>query len=292
MFLSDLRGHQVAGALLGNAVCEDLAPNPPHAMPDDQLVADCRALMCQLGMLLDGIDQAADAEASEHDRLTMFLLHADNQVFGLIDRIGTTEALTVCGVQSKHAVAGMLLSKTRYQDPSPHRDALLLSFLRDAQRLHYPFAPDIEALAGGQLAETPTVIASGQTCLRLIAELKTGFKQLEQEEVLAPACQEQLAAKLFDVLQQTRAAIAHLAQKSATSVAALQVKSLVLQRLLEIGDGDASQLRVDLSRSYLNDLNAFAHANERRREAPHASSSLWSIVSSKVRCWMSSGHHR
>ena len=290
MFLGDLRGHQVAGAWLGDAAREDRAPKRPHATPDDQLVADCRELVCQLGILLDGIEQAANAEASEHERLTMSLRHADNQVSALIDQIGITQARTVCGVQSKHAVADLLLSTTWY-DPSPHRDTLLLSFLRDAHRLHYPAALSTEMLACEQLAETGTLIASGEACLRLIEALTSGFEQLEQDEVLAPSGHEQLDATLFDVLQRTRAAIMDFATRSAGTVAALQVKSLVLQRLLEISDGDASQLRVDLSRSYLNDLNVFAHANERRREASHASNSLWSTVSSKVRCWMSSGHH-
>lgn len=138
MFLSDLPGQQASHRSREDAAGPEHASNLLSAGTDKQLIAGCRSLMCQIGALLNEIEQAADANNPEQGQRQASLCDADDQAFELMERIAVTRALTCCGVQSKHAVADFLLSTDWYDEPSPYRDRLLLSFVLDAARHSYP----------------------------------------------------------------------------------------------------------------------------------------------------------
>ena len=292
MFLSDLRGQQVSRSFPVNAACSETASDPLHAGPDDHLIAVCRTLTSQIAGRFDGVQKASNAQAMEYEFLMASQRQADAQLFKLVGRVRDTRASTDCGMQWKHAVADLLMSLDCHNEPSPYRDALLLSFLRDAERLHYPVIANSDALAGKDLATTRAVIENGQTCLRVMEELTAGFTQWERGDDLSPAALEHLVASLSDLLKRKRELIAGLARSPAPFAPAVEAKRMVLQRLLELGSSDTHELRVNLARSYLNDLRACIQAGERGQELATGTGSLWSTISSKLRWLTSSVPHR
>ena len=65
MFLSDLRTQQASHGSHKDVARPDHASDPLGAGPDDQLIADCRSLMGQMGALLIDIEQAATVRSGE-----------------------------------------------------------------------------------------------------------------------------------------------------------------------------------------------------------------------------------
>ena len=292
MFLSDLRGQQVSRGFRVDAACSEHVSDPLHAGPDDHLIADCRVLTSQVAGRLDRLEKTSNAQAMEYEFLMASQRQANAQLLKLIDRVGNTRASTDCGMQCKHAVVDLLTSLECYNEPSPYRDALLLSFLRDAERLHYPVNANSDALTGKDLATARAVIESGQTCLKVMEELTAGLTQWEQSDDLSPAARERLTTSLSDLLRRKRELVAGLAKSPAPFVTAVDAKRMVLQRLLELGTSDTHELRVALARSYLDDLGACIQAGERGQEPATGTGSLWSTISSKLRWLTSSVPHR
>ena len=110
MGLLYLHRFSTAGTSSRNLGYADQGFGPSRAGPDDQLIADCHSLMCQIGTLLNEIERAAEAKGPEQGRRQASLCEADDQAFDLMERIADTRAVTPCGVQSKHAAAVFLLS--------------------------------------------------------------------------------------------------------------------------------------------------------------------------------------
>jgi hypothetical protein len=292
MFLNDLRRQQVSHGFRGDVACSEHVTGPVHASPDDHLIADCRALTTQISDLLAGMEKASVAKAMEYEFLMASLRQTDDQLCKLVDRVGDAQAFTDCGLQCKHAVVDLLVSLDWHDGPTPYRDALLLSFLRDIERLHYPAVTNSSALIAKDLKTARGVIENGETCLTVIEELTAGFKQLEQGDELSPAAQEQLIASLSGLLRRKRTLVKELIRSPAPFATAIEAKRMVLQRLLEIGTSDMHELRIDLSRSYLGDLRAYIQANGRGQASASAASSIWSTISSKLRWLTSSFPHR
>ena len=292
MFLSDLRGQQASRSFWVDAACLEHASDPLRDGPDDHLIADCRALASHVAGRFDGVEKTSNAQAIEFDFLMASQRQANVQLFKLLDRVGNTGASTDCGMQCKHAVAALLMSLDCDDEPSPYRDALLLSFLRDVERLGYPVIATSDALADKDLATARAVIESGQACLKVMEELTAGLTQWEQSDDLSPAAQERLTASVSDLLRRKRELVAELAKSPAPFAKAVNAKRMVLQRLLELGTSDTHELRVSLARSYLDDLGACIQAGRRGQELTTGIGSLWSTISSKLRWLTSSVPHR
>ena len=295
MFLSDLRTQQASHGLHEDVGCPEHASDHFGAGPDDQLIADCRSLMGQMGALLINIEQAATLRSGEQAPRQVSLCEADYQAIDLMERIVMTRACTDLGTRSKHALAELLLDIDWYDEPSPHRDRLLLSFVRDATRLSYPALSDGHAFLGEDLDATATVIVRANTCLAVIKQLAAGFVQKDQEAEHGEVDQGGLNATISALNEQQKTAIEALTSISALSASALQAKRLVLRRMLEVSmkDSDAHQLRVELARSYFGDLRAFFRANaQEEHKALSGHHTIWTSLSSGFRWLTSSVHFR
>jgi hypothetical protein len=149
-----------------------------------------------------------------------------------------------------------LLLPLRHDDPSPKRDAILLSYLLDVERLSRTKATMEGGHAGSEIthAEREIVVAS-ETCLALIEQLSAGFARLEKDPLLCPKEQDQITTAQCCTIAEMRCSVSAIADMRAPSLRAAQAKARVLRRLLEIGDTDADRLRVDLARSYIADIS-------------------------------------
>ena len=295
MFLSDLRTQQASHGSRKDVACPDHASNPLGAGPDDQLIADCRSLMGQMSALLINIEQAAALRSGEQAPRQISLCEADDQAVDLMERIVMTRVCTDLSMQSKHALAELLLDINWYDEPSPHRDRLLLSFILDATRLSYPALSDGHAFLSEDLDATATVIVCATTCLAGIKELAAVFAQKDQEAEHGEVDQDGLNATISALNEQQKTAIEALTSISALSASALHAKRLVLRRMLEVSmkDSDTHQLRVELARSYFGDLRAFFRANaQEEHEALSGQHTIWTSLSSRFRWLTSSVHFR
>src|ERR1700712_4732307 len=131
MFLNLLRGQQMSHGFWKDAAGAEHALMSMQPAPDDQLVADCRSYISRMDGLLDDIEQAAACDSGGQGLDQASLCEAEDQALDLVSRIVVTRACTNCGVQSKHAVADVMLASDWYDEPSPYRDALLHSFVLD-----------------------------------------------------------------------------------------------------------------------------------------------------------------
>lgn len=293
MGLLDLHRFSTAGTLSRNLGYADQGFGPSRAGPDDQLIADCHSLMCQIGTLLNEIEQAAEAKGPEQGRRQASLCEADDQAFDLMERIADTRAVSPCGVQSKHAAAVFLLSIDWHDDPSPCRDKLLLSFVLDAVRHSYPTIPNNRASLSEDTDTTTTVIVRANTCLAVIKELAADFAQKDQEAKEGPVNQDLLDVVILALREQKKTAVEALVGVQAFSMRAIHAKRVVLRRMLEAGmyDGDAHHLRVELARSYFRDLKTFLQTNAREGHGTLSGHhTIWDSLSSSFR-WLTSTVH-
>lgn len=291
MFLSDARRQQASHGLGADAAFADRTSYPMQTGLDDQLIADCRLLTCRIDALISGINQAAEDCEGEQESDQASLCEADDLAFKLMERVAVTRAITVHGAQSKHAVADFLLAIDWYPEPSPTRDALLLSFVCDAAGLRYPAPPEVGSHVSDPEATT-TVIVHSNTCLSLIKELAAAFAQKDENDALGQAEPDDLDAKILTIKERKKAAIEALVGVCASSSSAVHAKRVVLRRMLEAGDGDAHYLRIELARSYFSDLNAFIEANAQEHEHSSGYNSIWNALSNKFRWLTSAAHHR
>lgn len=294
MFLSDLRRQQASHGSREDVACPEHASDPLGG-PDHQLIADCRSLMGQMGALLIDIEQAATLEGGEQAPRQVSLCEADDQAIDLMERIVMTQAHTDFGMRSKHALAELLLNIDWYDEPSPHRDRLLLSFVRDATRLSYPALSVDRAFLSEDFDATATVIVHANACLAVIKGVAAGFAQKDQEAEHGEVDQDGLNAIISALNKQQRTAIEAFTSLSAMSASALHAKRLVLRRMLEISmkDSDAHQLRIELARSYFGDLRAFLRANAQEEHAALSGHhTIWTSLSSGFRWLTSSVHFR
>jgi len=268
------------------------ASTPSHAGSDQQLIADCRLVMDQIGTLFANIEHAADAKSGEQERCQTSLCEADDQAFDLVERIAVTRSFTRRGVQSKHAVADIMLALDWYDEPSPCRDRLLLSFVLDAARLPYPAASNCHASNDPDLDATTIGIVRANACLAVTKKLAACFKQKDESSACEQADQDRLDAKIFALKEETETALEALIAVRAFSAPAIHAKRLVLRRMLEAGmdDSDATYLRVELARSYFSDLNAFFPTQEREPSSSYGS--IWNTLTSKFRWLTSTIPHR
>ncbi|RYF22908.1 MAG: hypothetical protein EOO77_03165 [Oxalobacteraceae bacterium] len=292
MFLSDLRGQQASQVLRGDAACVEHVSNPPHTGPDNQLIADCRSLMRQFSDLLNDIEQAADTESGEPCLRQVSLCAAEDQTLALMARIMVTRASTHCGVQSKHAVADFLVAAIWYDEPSPFRDKLLLSFVLDAARLQYPKVEDDYPFADEELDATTTVVVLTNTYLTLKRELAACFAQKDQNTEPVQVNESNLDNIILGLSEKNRTTIKKIIAIQSSSAAAINAKRLVLRRMLEsaVGSYDAHHLRVELARSYLRDLNIFFQAYAPAHEPLSAYDMICNGLSNSFR-WLTSSVH-
>lgn len=289
MFLSDLRLHRSRD----DAASPERSSNLLDAGIDEQLIADCRSLMCQIGALLHDIEQAADSNSPEQGQRQASLCDADDQAFELMERIAVTRAVTRSGVESKHAVADFLLSTDWNDEPSPYRDWMVLSFVLDAARHSYPAASTDHASVGEDMDTATTVLTRANTCLAVIKRLSADFAQKDEGAEHGPVNQDGLDTIILALKEQKKAAIEALVGARALSARALHAKRHVLRRMLEAGmyDSDAHHLRVELARSYFSDLKTFHQANAREKhEALSGHHTIWESLSSSFR-WLTSTVH-
>jgi hypothetical protein len=291
MFLSDRRGQPVSHDYQKAVACVGQTSDAQHAGPDNQLMADCQSFTSQMRALLKGIEKAAKVRDDEQGHKQASLCEAEEQALDVMDRITATRALTECGVQSKHAVADLLLAIGWYAEPSPCRDALLLSCLRDAALLRYP-AETGEGSARVDLDATTTIIDHSEACLAVIQDLVAGFRQKDRDTELDRADQDDLDRRLLTLRRQKNTAIIALIRMPALSAPAIHAKRLVLKHMLETGDSDGHHLRVELAQSYLSDLNTFLRANSQGRETLWGHGWIWNNLSSKFRWLTSTVQHR
>jgi len=248
-----------------------------------------------MGALLINIEQAAILRSDEQAPRQISLCEADDQAIDLMERVVMTRACTNLGTRSKHDVAELLLGIDWYDEPSPHRDRLLLSFVRDATRLSYPALSEGHAFLSEDLDATATVIVRATTCLAVIKDLAAGFAHKDQEAEHGEVNQDDLNATISALSEQQKTAIEALISISALSASALHAKRLVLRRVLEVSmkDSDTHQLRLELARSYFGDLRAFFRANaQEEHEALLGHHTIWTSLSSGFRWLTSSVHFR
>ena len=286
-----LHRFSTAGTSSRNLGSVDRGFSPSRTGPDNQLITDCQSFTSQMRALLKGIERAAKVRDDEQGHNQASLCEAEKQASDVMDRITATRALTECGVQSKHAVADLLLAIGWYAEPSPCRDALLLSCLRDAARLRYPAVAG-EGSARVDLDATTTIIDHSEACLAVIQDLVTGFLQKDQDTELDLAAQDDLDRRLLTLRKCKNTAIVALIRMPAPSAPAIHAKRLVLKQMLETGDSDGHHLRVELAQSYLGDLNTFVRANSQGRETLWGHGWIWNNLSSKFRWLTSSVQHR
>ena len=293
MFLSDLRGQQVSHRLREDTGRPEPVAGSTGSGPDDQLIADCRSLMGQIGTLLTKIEQAAEAKGEGQGQRQASLCEADDQAFDLMERVADTRAITTCGVQSKHTVADFLLSTDWYDEPSPCRDKLLLSFVLDAVRHSYPQVSNDLASVGEDVDATATGIGRANTCLAVIKELAARFAQKDQEAERGLVDQDSLDADILALKARKKTAVEAFVGVQALSMRAIHAKRVVLRRMLEAGmyDGDAHHLRVELARSYFSDLQTFLQTNAREGHGTLSGHhTIWDSLSSSFR-WLTSTVH-
>ena len=295
MFLTDLRKEPASNGSREDIPCRQHDPNPLGAGPDDQLIADCRSLIGQMGALFTDIEQSAALKSGAQAAHQILLCKADDRAIDLIERIVMTRASTDLGTRSKHALAEFLLNIDWHDEPSPYRDRLLLSFVLDANRHSYPAMSNGNALLIDDLDVTTTVIARATTCLSVIKKLAAGFAQKDQEAEHGQVDQHDLNATISALNEQQKTAIEALTSISALSAFAIHAKRLVLRRMLEFSmkDSDAHYLRIELARSYFSDLRAFFRTNAQEgHEGLSGHNTIWTSLSSGFRWLTSSVHFR
>jgi hypothetical protein len=259
MFLSDLRGQKLLGGFLAEPGSAGRAGRAPHAAPDARLILDCHSLADLKTSLFSGIERLAAAEcrvpADSHAKHLASLQEIERRFLSVAQRIADTPALTERGVWNKAAVIKLLLS-LRHDDPSPKRDAILLSYLLDVERLSRTKATMEGGNAGREITQTEReIVVASETCVALIEQLSAGFARLEKDALLCPKVQDQITAAQCCLIEEMRCNVSAIADMRAPSFCAAQSKARVLRRLLEIGDTDADRLRVDLARSYIADIS-------------------------------------
>ncbi|GAV35288.1 hypothetical protein ROTAS13_02963 [Roseomonas sp. TAS13] len=261
MLLRELRGHKALTGLLAGANSAARIDTAPQWDPDGKLLADCKALESADAAYHEGVRRIGSDLALENEDVVCQLAELDRERVVIAERIATTPALSCRGVRYKLAVIERLLPQ-RYEDPAPKRDAVLLSFLLDVDRLCYARAGAGRAKAFKASAAARAIIATSEVCVRLIERIAAGIAQMDKED-LAPEQLDELAETLSDTLQEKREVIAALAEMPARSFHTAQAKATVLRRLLETGsleDGHCG--RVDLSRSYIADISRLLAEND------------------------------
>ena len=188
-----------------------------------------------------------------------------------VGRIAAMPAHSKAGALAKLTTLERLLT-WRLDEPTPMRDALLLSFIEDIDRLY-----DTDLCFPN---EASPVIAASQAALTDIDELVSGYDSLDDESLTVEQLSE-LAARLTVLQDLTFAAIADLVAMKASSLLEAQAKAAVLRSMLRTGHSDAHLLRVDLARSYVANVASVLRPSHRRYGT--VASYTWCLLTSRIR---------
>ncbi|MDJ0390672.1 hypothetical protein QMO56_21385 [Roseomonas sp. E05] len=249
-------------------------------MDDDQLVAFCTSVIELDDIVYSQVEQGAWITSGEHDTLMRTLSDMDVDRVDKVYRIAATPASSERGLKSKLAVIERLLSR-RLEEPTPARDALLLSFVSDIERVCDAAFTSRNCTISNALDENADILSISQTCLSLLAQLEEGYAHL-QDDSLPLERLDALAAELWPTFQKAEAAVEALIDMQALSLHAAQAKARVLEQALRLDDSDTHDLRVDLARSYIADLSWLLAETDRECELAGPAGHWWTSLMSRI----------
>lgn len=275
MMLSALCDDVLADAKAASGACE---ASPGTA--DEHLLALCSSLTEMDAALFAQVERGSLMTSSEHDELMRAMAETDADRVDVAYRIADIPASSEHGLKGKLAVLGRLLSR-RHDDPTPARDALLLSFIADIERICDAALIGRSCSVSGPVDGDGALLAASQACLALLAQVAEGYARLE-DLTLPPEQLEVLSATLFPTWQKAHEAITSLCRMRALSLHTAQAKASVLEQALKMDDGDTYDLRVDLARSYIGDVAWLLAEADRDCALAGPTGHWWNSLTSRI----------
>jgi len=272
MMLSALRVDVLADA---QAACGAL----PTAA-DDHLLGLCDALTDMDATLFAQVDRGSQMTSAEHDALMRRLVETDCDRVDVVYRIASIPAAGELGLRAKFGVIERLLSR-RLGDPTPARDALLLSFIADVRRLYGPALTGRNRSASGPTDKDGNLLAACHQCLALLAQVAEGYARLD-DFTLPPEQLEALSAELLPTWKKAHEAFTLLCGMRACSLHAAQAKADVLELALKVDDDDTHDFRVDLARSYIGDMAWLLADGNRNCALAGPAGHWWDSLTSRI----------
>lgn len=275
MMLSALRDEVLADVKAAAGAYEELL-----STADEHLLALCTSLTEMDAALFAQVERGSLMTSSEHDELMRAMTETDAGRVDVAYRISDIPALSANGLKGKLAVIERLLSR-RHDDPTPARDALLLSFITDIERICDAALIGRNCSVSGLVDEDGALVAASQACLALLAQVAEGYARLE-DLTLPPEQLDVLSAALFPTWQKAHEAITSLCRMRALSLHTAQAKASVLKQALKMDDGDTYDLRVDLARSYISDVAWLLAEADRDCALAGPTGHWWNSLTSRI----------